>query len=201
MRYARKDDSEGFVRYAETGAASVMAVPGVLRNGETRGETIAQSNERLLGLIEKKNEKKKEYTTRSQENEAGGLTEDEDGNEADGSVYHGPETYDSMEKGKGGLGQACDRDGHEQQKVKNDPPSFRSTEAGVSGRRFVGLKRLLESTNLKLWVSFTPLAQPRAWRERERRSREALRRIKMREAYGTVRDPATIISSPRLWSR
>ena len=59
------------------------------------------------------------------------------------------------------------------QKVrKNDPPSFRTTEVSDRGR-LVGLDRMFESENLKLWVSFTPLSQGKAWREREGKKEKA----------------------------
>jgi hypothetical protein len=69
------------------------------------------------------------------------------------------------------------------QKVKEtNPPSFRPAEVSGPGR-FVGSNRAFECPILKLWRGFTPLAQPTAWRERDRREKRKInsraRMIKM----------------------
>jgi hypothetical protein len=98
------------------------------------------------------------------------------------------------------------------QKVKeNNPPSFRMTEVSDPRRRLVGLNRLFESANLRLWDSLAPLTQFGAWRERERgREREKEKKEiegdsendqdeprGLREQLG---DPAAIISHPKCTS-
>lgn len=85
------------------------------------------------------------------------------------------------------------------QKAKEiGPPSFRSTEASGPGRWFVGFNRLFENANLKLWVSFTPLARPSAWREGERKDKIERNSEKDQDEGGTA---GTLEDMHVFWSR